>query len=71
MGKPNQVKPKAGLQSIPAFDEPFSRIIIDCVCPLPKIKSGNEYLLTIMCTLTRSSEAIPLRNIKQKPLFRL
>ena len=36
VGKPNQVIPKAGLQPIPAFDEPFSRIIIDCVGPLPK-----------------------------------
>ena len=43
VGKPNQVIPKAGLQPIPAFDEPFSRIIIDCVGPLSKTKSGNEY----------------------------
>ena len=66
VGKPNQVIPKAGLQPIPAFDEPFSRIIIDCVGPLPKTKSGNEYLLTIMCASTRFPEAIPLRNIKTK-----
>ena len=61
VGKPNQVIPKAGLQPIPAFDEPFSRIIIDCVDPLPKSKSGNEYLLTIMCVSTRFLEAIPLK----------
>ena len=66
VGKPYQVIPKAGLQPIPAFDEPFSRIIIDCVGPLPKTKSGNEYLLTIMCASTRFPEAIPLRNIKTK-----
>ena len=65
VGKPDQVIPKAGLQPIPAFDEPFSRIIIDCVGPLPKTKSGNEYLLTIMCASTRSPEAIPLRNINE------
>ena len=47
VGKPNQVIPKAELEPIPAFDEPFSRIIIDCVGPLSKTKSGNEYLLTI------------------------
>ncbi|KAL5010694.1 hypothetical protein ScPMuIL_012999, partial [Solemya velum] len=47
-----------------AFEEPFSRVIIDCVGPLPKTKSGNEYLLTIMCASTRFPEAIPLRNIK-------
>ena len=49
VGKPNQVIPKAGLQPIPAFDEPFSRIIIDCVGPLPKTKSGNEYLDYYVC----------------------
>ena len=38
VGKPNQVIPKARLQPVPAFDEPFSRIIIDCVGPLPKKK---------------------------------
>ena len=71
VGKPNQVIPKAGLQSIPAFDESFSRIIIDCVGTFSKIKSGNEYLFTIMCASTRFSEAIPLRNIKTKTIFRL
>ena len=70
VGKPNQVIPKAGLQPIPAFDEPFSRIIIDCVGPLPKTKSGNEYLLTIMCASTRFPEAIPLRNIKTKTIVK-
>ena len=70
VGKPNHVIPKAGLQPIPAFDEPFSRIIIDCVGPLPKTKSGNEYLLTIMCASTRFPEAISLRNIKTKTLVK-
>ena len=68
VGKPNQVIPKAGLQPIPAFYEPFSRIIIDCVGPLPKTKSGNEYLLSTMCASTRFPEAIPLRNIKRKTI---
>jgi len=64
VGKPNQKIPPAPLKPIPAFDEPFSRVIIDCVGPLPKTKSGNQYLLTIMCASTRFPEAIPLRNIK-------
>ena len=55
---------------IPAFDEPFSRIIIDCVGPLPKTKSGCQYLLTIMCASTRFPEAIPLRNIKTKTIVK-
>ena len=70
VGKPNQTIPKAQLQPIPAFDEPFSRIFIDCVGPLPRTKSGNEYLLTIRCTSTRFPEAIPLRNIKTKSIVK-
>ena len=63
VGKPNQKIPPAPLKPIPAFEEPFSRVIIDCVGPLPKTKSGNQYLLTIMCASTRFPEAIPLRRI--------
>ena len=70
VGKPNQTIQKASLQPIPAFDEPFSRIIIDCVGPLPKTKSGCQYLLTIMCASTRFPEAIPLRNIKTKTIVK-
>ena len=64
VGKPNQKIPKASLIPIPAFEEPFSQVIIDCVGPLPKTKSGNQYLLTIMCASTRFPETIPLCNIK-------
>ena len=70
VGKPNQTIPKAHLRTIPAFDEPFNRIIIDCVGPLPKTKSGCQYLLTIMCASTRFPEAIPLRNIKTKTIVK-
>ena len=64
VGKPNQFPPKAPLKPILAFDEPFFRIIIDCVGPLPKAKCGNEYMWTIMCPSTRFPEAIPLSTIK-------
>ena len=70
VGKPNQTLPKAALQPIPAFEEPFSRVIIDCVGPLPKTKSGNQYLLTVMCASTRFPEAIPLRNISAKTIVK-
>ena len=46
--------------------EPFERVIVDCVGPLPKTRSGNQYLLTIMCAATRYPEAIPLRRITTK-----
>ena len=66
VGKPNKTILRAPLHPIPDFDEAFSKVIIDCVGPLPKTKAGNEYLLTIMCSSTRFPEAIPLRNIKAK-----
>lgn len=63
-GKPNQVIPPAPLKPIPVLCEPFERILIDCVGPLPRTKSGNTYLLTLMCASTRFPEAIPLRSLK-------
>ncbi|XP_076049636.1 uncharacterized protein LOC143030371 [Oratosquilla oratoria] len=70
VGKPNQVIPRAPLQPIPAFCKPFSKIIIDCVGPLPRTRRGNSYLLTIMCVATRFPEAIPLRSIHAKSIVR-
>lgn len=69
VAKPNQSISKAPLSPIPAFDEPFSNVMIDCVGPLPKTKKGHQYLLTIMCASTRFPEAIPLRNIKAKTII--
>ena len=63
VGKPNQVVPPAPLHPIPVIGEPFDRVIVDCVDPLPRTKTGNEYLLTIMCAATRFPEAIPMRKI--------
>ena len=63
-GKPHQKPPRAPLQPIPAFEEPFSTLFIDCVGPLPRTGSGKQYILTIMCSSTRSPEAVPLRSIR-------
>lgn len=43
--------------------EPFERVLIDCVGPLPRTRSGNQFLLTMMCATTRYPKAIPLRTI--------
>ena len=61
VGKPNSSIGKAPLKPIPAVSEPFERIIIDIVGPLPRSKSGNKYLLTIMDQATRFPEAVPLK----------
>ena len=64
VGKPNQKISVVPLKPIPVCSEPFSKVIINCVAPLPKASSSNQYLLTIMCRFTCFPEAIPLRNIK-------
>ena len=39
-GKPNQTIPPAPLYPIPVVCEPFERVLVDCVGPLPHTKSG-------------------------------
>ena len=69
--KPNQIVPKVPLQPLPALQEPSSRrIIVDCWEPLPKKRSGHQYLMTIMCASSRFPEAVPLRNISAKVIVR-
>ena len=70
VGKPNQKIPSVPLQPIPAFEKPFSRVLVDCVGPLPKTRVGNQYLLAIMCTSPTFPGAIPLRNIKAKTIVK-
>ncbi|XP_028847201.1 uncharacterized protein LOC114796860 [Denticeps clupeoides] len=69
-GKPNQSIPPAPLCPVPVLTEPFSKIILDCVGPLPRTKTGFKYLLTIMCSATRFPEAVPLRSLKAKNIVR-
>lgn len=70
VGKPNQPIPPAPLHPIPALDQPFDRVLVDCVGPLPRTQNGNEYLLTIMCAATRFPEAIPLRKITSRSVIK-
>ncbi|XP_047479369.1 uncharacterized protein LOC125032316 [Penaeus chinensis] len=50
--------------------DPFERIVIDCVGPLPKTKKGNQYLFTIMDTATRYPEVYPLKNISANSIVK-
>lgn len=65
-GKPNQPVPVSPLKPIPVMQNPFERILIDIVGPLPKTSSGYSYLLTILDVATRYPEAIPLRTMHAK-----
>lgn len=69
-GKPNQVVAPAPLKPVPVMSEPFEKLVIDCVGPLPRTKSGHSYLLTLMCSATRFPEAIPLCTLKSPAIVK-
>ena len=43
--------------------EPFKRMAMDVVGPLPHTKSGNKFLLVVMDYATKWPEAFDLRNV--------
>lgn len=62
--------PPAPLIPVPVISEPYEHVIVDCVGPLPKAKDANQFLLTVMCTSTRNPEAILLRKITARAVFK-
>lgn len=54
---------RAPLIPLPVIGEPFRRIAMDIVGPLPKTRRGNRYILVLSDYATRYPEAIPLRSI--------
>ena len=40
----------------------FDIVIVDTVGPLPKSENGNEYIVTLICDLTKYLVAIPIKN---------
>lgn len=63
LGKPND-KWKAPLKLVPIISEPFRRVVIDTVGPLPTTSSGHRYVLTMICPVNKFPEAIPLRELR-------
>ena len=55
--------PPAPLVPLPVITEPFRRIAMDIVGPLPKSRLGNRFILVLCDYATRYPEAIPLRCI--------
>ncbi|XP_064399260.1 uncharacterized protein LOC135345747 [Halichondria panicea] len=54
---------RAPLIPLPTIQEPFKRIAMDIVGPLPRSNSGKRYILVICDYATRYPEAIPLKSI--------
>lgn len=53
------------------FEEPLRRVIMDCLGPLSRAKSGNEYRLTIMCASSGFPETILLLNVSVKTVVKV
>ena len=66
MGKPGHRLAPIPLKPIEVPSQPFQRLIVDCVGPLPRSQGGKEYLLTMMCATTRYAEATPLKGLTAK-----
>lgn len=47
-GKPNQTFSPPPLCPVSVAGQPFEHLLIDCVGPLPRSRTGNMYLLTVM-----------------------
>ncbi|GFO05646.1 scan domain-containing protein 3 [Plakobranchus ocellatus] len=56
----------APFQTMPIIFEPFSRVVIDLVGPLPVSSNRYEYILTVVDVATRFADAVPLRSITAK-----
>jgi len=54
--------PRAPMIPLPVVEEPFQRIAMDIVGPLPRSRSGNRYVLVVCDYATRYPEAVALRN---------
>ena len=55
---------KVLLVPLPVIKEPFERIAMDIVGPLPRSKKGNQYILVICDYATRYPEAMAIRRIE-------
>ncbi|CAN2390404.1 K02A2.6-like, partial [Pristimantis euphronides] len=57
--------PKAPLVTLPIIEEPFQRIAVDLIGPLPTpSSSGKRYILTVVDYATRYPEAVALSSIR-------
>ena len=52
---------RAPLISLPIIGEPFERIAMDIVGPLPKTSTGHQYILVVSDYATRFPDAFPFR----------
>ena len=54
---------RAPMIPLPVMAEPFERIAMDIVGPLPRSRAGHRYVLVVCDYATRYPEAVPLKTI--------
>ena len=54
--------PRVPMIPLPIIEEPFSRITMDIVGPLPRSRSGHRFVLVLFDYATRYLEAIPMKS---------
>ena len=55
--------PRSPMIPLPVITEPFERIAMDIVGPLPHSRAGHRYILVVCDYATRYPEAVPMRSI--------
>ena len=59
----HQKVPRAPMVPLPIIGEPFERIAMDVVGPLPRSRGGHRYVLAICDYVTRCPEAIAMKTV--------
>ena len=54
---------RAPLVPLPIIEEPFTRVAMDFVGPLPCSSSGNRFILVVCDYATRYPEAVPMKSV--------
>ena len=55
--------PRAPLIPLPVMEEPFQRVAMDIIGPLPRSRSGHRYVLVLCDYATRYPEAVPMKTV--------
>lgn len=62
---------KPPLQPLPTVEQPFDRIAMDCIGPLPQSEEGYRFIVVFVDSLTRWPIAVPTYNITAETIARV
>ena len=62
---------KAPLTPLPVTREPFRRIAMDIMGPLPRTGQGNSFILVVSDYATQYPEAVPLKTISASKIAKV